>query len=148
MVGALVAHTAGGRLTLVDSDLQVHEIRGALGAPRDTAVSPDARLAYVSDSERQEIVVVEVSGRRVVGRVPVGGPCRHLGIDRTGTRLWTALGSTAERVAVLARRPTVRDSLERSGCCFSPTAHRLHARRPPGVGDLGLPAMHRHLRGS
>lgn len=109
VVGALVAHTASGRLTLVDSDLRVHPIVGALAAPRYTAVSPDRRLAYVTDSGRQEVVVVEISGRRVVGRVSVPGPCRHLGIDRGGTRLWTALGSQAERLAVLSlsdpRRP-------------------------------------------
>ena len=109
LVAALVAHTAGGRLTLVDSELRVHSIAGSFEAPRYTAVSPDQRFAYVSDSGRQEIAVVEVRGRRVVGRVGVGGPCRHLGIDRTGTRLWTALGGKAERIAVLSladpRRP-------------------------------------------
>lgn len=109
--GALVAHTAGGRMTLVDSDLRVHPIAGAFGAPRYTAVSPDSRLAYVTDSAREEIVVVEVLGRRIVGRVNVGGPCRHLGIDRDGTRLWVALGSKAPALAVLSlaepRRPRV-----------------------------------------
>ena len=39
-IGALVAHTAGGRMTLIDSDLRVHPITGAFGAPRYTAVSP------------------------------------------------------------------------------------------------------------
>jgi DNA-binding beta-propeller fold protein YncE len=109
VVGALIAHTASGKLTLVDSELRVHPVAGELEAPRYTAVSPDRRLAYVTDSARQEVVVVELSGRRVVGRIPVGGPCRHVGIDRDGTRLWTALGSKAERVAVISlsdpRRP-------------------------------------------
>jgi len=108
-IGALVAHTAGGRMTLIDSDLRVHPITGVFGAPRYTAVSPNRRLAYVTDSARQEVVVVDVRGRRVVGSVDVGGPCRHLGIDRAGTRLWVALGSKAAAIAVLslaeARRP-------------------------------------------
>ena len=69
-------------MTLVDSELRVHPITGAFGAPRYTAISPDRRLAYVTDSSREEIAVVELSGRRVVGRVRVGGPCRHLGLDR------------------------------------------------------------------
>jgi DNA-binding beta-propeller fold protein YncE len=111
VVGALVAHTAQGELTLVDSDLRVHPVAGAFGAPRYTAVSPDERYAYVTDSERQEVAVVEVRGRRVVGRVPVGGPARHLGIDRTGSRLWVALGNKASSLAVLSlsepRRPRV-----------------------------------------
>jgi len=108
-IGALVAHTAGGRMTLIDSDLRVRPIAGEFGAPRYTAVSPDRRLAYVTDSAREEVVVVDVRGRRVVGRVSVGGPCRHLGIDLAGTRLWVALGSKAAVVAVLSlaepRRP-------------------------------------------
>ena len=115
-VGALVAHTAGGRLTLVDSELRVHPIVGDLGAPRYTAVSADRGLAYVTDSARQEVVVVEIRGRRVVGRVQVGGPCRHLSIDRDGTRLWTALGSKAERLAVLSlsdpRRPRLATTIK------------------------------------
>ncbi len=99
---ALVAHTAAGRLTLIDSDLRVRPVKGDLGEPRYAAVSPDRRFAYVTDSGRREIAVVDVHGRRLVGRVPVGGPCRHLGIDRAGSRLWVALGNTATELAVLS----------------------------------------------
>jgi hypothetical protein len=110
-IGALVAHTAGGQMTLIDSDLRVRPIAGQFSAPRYTAVSPDRRLAYVTDSERREVIVVELSGRRVVGRTAVGGPCRHIGIDRAGERLWVALGSKAPAIAVLSlaepRRPRV-----------------------------------------
>jgi DNA-binding beta-propeller fold protein YncE len=101
-VGALVAHTAGGRMTLIDSDLRVRPIAGDFDAPRYTAVAPEGRLAYVTDSGREEVAVVDVRGRRVVGRVRVGGPARHLGIDRDGTRLWVALGNTATALAVLS----------------------------------------------
>ena len=110
-VGALVAHTAGGRMTLIDSDLRVRSIAGEFGAPRYTAVSPDRRLAYVTDSAREELAVVDLRGRRLIGRVRVGGPARHLGIDRHGTRLWVALGNKASSLAVLSlaepRRPRV-----------------------------------------
>ncbi len=102
VVGALVAHTAEGRLTLIDSDLRVRPIRGDLAEPRYTAVSPDQRLAYVTDSGRHELAVVDLRGRRIVGRVAVRGPCRHLGIDRAGSRLWVALGSVADELAVLS----------------------------------------------
>ena len=111
VLGALVAHTAAGRLSLIDSGLRVHPVSGELGAPRYTAVSPDRRLAYVTDSARRELAVVDVEGRRVVGRVPLGGPCRHVSIDREGTRLWVALGSKAPALAVVSlaepRRPRV-----------------------------------------
>jgi DNA-binding beta-propeller fold protein YncE len=89
----------------------VSPVAGDFGAPRYTAVSPDRRLAYVTDSERREVVVVELSGRRVVGRTAVGGPARHLGIDHAGRRLWVALGTKAASIAVLSlaepRRPRV-----------------------------------------
>ncbi len=101
-IGALVAHTAGGRMTLIDSDLRVRPIAGEFGAPRYTAASQDGRLAYVTDSARGEIAIVDVRGRRVVGRVRVDGPARHLGIDRDGTRLWVALGNKATALAVLS----------------------------------------------
>ena len=99
--GALVAHTALGRLTLVDSRLRVHELEGELGAPRYAAASPGGRYAYVSDSARAEIAVVDLHARRVVGRVQVGGPVRHLSVDRSGRRLWAALGNVAPTVAIL-----------------------------------------------
>ena len=145
-VGALVAHTVSGQLSLVDSDLNVRPIVGALGAPRYTAVSPDRRLAYVTDSGREEIVVVEISGRRVVGRVSVAGPCRHLGIDRGGTRLWTALGSKAERLAVLSlsdpRRPrpvtTIRPPFLAHDVGFTPGGRRVWVTS----GDRGRIAIY------
>jgi DNA-binding beta-propeller fold protein YncE len=133
VVGALVAHTASGRLTLVDSELRVRTIAGELGAPRYTAVSPNRQLAYVTDSAREEVVVVDLAARRVVGRVAVGGPCRHLSIDRTGTRLWTALGNTADRLAVLsladAHRPrivtTIRPPFRAHDVGFTPGGRRV-----------------------
>jgi hypothetical protein len=104
VVGALVAHTAEGRLTLIDSDLRVRPVRGELGEPRYAAVSPDHPhpFAYVTDSGRREVAVVDLRGRRVVGRVAVGGACRHISIDRDGTRLWVVLGNSSDEIAVLS----------------------------------------------
>ncbi|NUT55093.1 MAG: hypothetical protein HOQ03_03805, partial [Thermoleophilia bacterium] len=100
--GALVAHTGEGRLSLIDADLRVRPVAGALGEPRYAAISPDRRLGYVTDSGRREVAVVDLRGRRIVGRVAVGGPARHLGIDSDGSRLWVALGSKAAEIAVLS----------------------------------------------
>ena len=100
VTGALVAHTELGRLTLIDSHLRVHGIEGELGAPRYAAAA-GRRYAYVSDSARAEIAVVDLQARRVVGRTKVGGPVRHLSLDRSGRRLWAALGNVATTVAVL-----------------------------------------------
>jgi DNA-binding beta-propeller fold protein YncE len=99
---AVVAHTAGGALSLVDGrSLEVWRVIRGLGAPRYTAASPDGRHAYVTDSARGELVVLDVRRGRLVGRVDLGGPARHVSIDRTGRTLWVALGSKAERVAVV-----------------------------------------------
>ena len=57
VIGALVAHTADGRMTLIDSELRVRPIVGEFAAPRYTAVSPNGRLAYVTDSEDRKSVV-------------------------------------------------------------------------------------------
>ena len=145
-IGALVAHTAAGRMTLIDSDLRVRPITGRFGAPRYTAVSPDRRFAYVTDSAREELVVVDVHGRRVVGRVDVGGPCRHLAIDRNATRLWVALGNKAESVAVLslaeARRPrvvgTIRPPFLAHDVGFTPGGRRVWVTS----GDRGRIAIY------
>jgi DNA-binding beta-propeller fold protein YncE len=144
--GALVAHTAEGRLTLIDAELRVRPVFGELGEPRYAAVSPDRRFAYVTDSGRHELAVVEVRGRRVVGRVPLGGPCRHLSIDRAGTRLWVALGNKAPALAVVSlaepRRPrvvgTVRPPFLAHDVGFTPGGRRVWVTS----GDRGKIAIY------
>lgn len=111
--GAIVAHTGSGRMTLVDSTLTVRSIHGPFGAPRYSAVSPDRRFAYVTDSERREVAIVDLRARRVVLRVPVGGPARHLSLDPLGRRLWVVLGSKSAEIAIVGldgpRGPQVVD---------------------------------------
>ena len=93
---ALVAHTTGGRLSVVDAaTLSVAGEIGGFGEPRYTAMHPFERIAYVSDSKRREIVVVDLARYEVVRRVGVPGPARHLSLSGDGMRLWTALGTRA-----------------------------------------------------
>ena len=99
---ALVAHTGSGRMTLVDSTLRVSPVHGPFGAPRYSAVSPDGRFAYVTDSERREVAVVNLGIRRVVRRIPVGGPARHLSLDPLGRRLWVVLGKFSAEIAIVS----------------------------------------------
>jgi len=99
---ALVAHTKLGRLSLVDvATLRVASQIGGFGEPRYTAMHPWRRIAFVSDSKREEIAVVDLVERRVVQRLHVPGPARHLSLNASGDRLWTALGTKAARVAVI-----------------------------------------------
>ncbi len=103
---AVVAHTAAGALTILRGLHVRHVIRG-FDQPRYTAGSPDGRLAYVTDSGRGEVAVVDVAAGRVLTRTTVYGPARHVSLS--GQALWVALGSSAERIAVLnvARKPAL-----------------------------------------
>jgi DNA-binding beta-propeller fold protein YncE len=107
---AVVAHTEHGLVTVLDA--ATGEVRAELdgfGAPRYTAVHPRLPLAYVTDSEREEVVVLHTGRRSVLWRTAVPGPARHVGIAPDGRTIWTALGTTAARIAVLdasdPRRP-------------------------------------------
>ncbi len=107
---ALVAHTAIGQLSLVDREARaITPIEGHMEQPRYMAAHPAGDLAFVTDSGLGTLLVVDLHARRTVGRVDVGGPARHLGIDPTGRTVWTSLGGKAERIAVVdiadPRRP-------------------------------------------
>lgn len=109
---AIVAHTASGRLTLVDGpSLGVEEIEGVFEAPRYTAARADGRIAYVSDSAREEVVVVDVRRRRTLARLRVGGAARHLSLSPSGSRLWVSLGTKAARIAIVALDEPLRPRL-------------------------------------
>jgi hypothetical protein len=99
---ALVAHTADGTLSIIDGPkLRVRRVLGGFGAPRYTAAANDGRHAFVTDSERDELVVVDVVEGRVAARVGVGGPARHVTYVAARKEVWTSLGSKAERIAVV-----------------------------------------------
>ena len=117
---ALVAHTSSGRLSILHAPtLRVRHVVGGFREPRYTAVHPSRwptgddpmgqAIAYVTDSAGQEVVTMNVERGRILWRTRVPGPARHITVDPVGERLWTALGSKAERVAVLdledPRRP-------------------------------------------
>jgi hypothetical protein len=98
---ALVAHTADGTLSIVDGPkLRVRRVLGGFGEPRYAAAASDGRNAFVTDSERDELVVVDVREGRVVSRVGVGGPARHVTFVAPN-EVWMSLGSKAERIAVV-----------------------------------------------
>lgn len=66
---AVVAHTEEGAVTIVDAgQVRVRRVLRAFAEPRYTAASPDGRYAYVTDSSRAEVVVVDLARSRVVHR--------------------------------------------------------------------------------
>jgi DNA-binding beta-propeller fold protein YncE len=113
---AVVAHTDAGALTLLESvPVRIRRVLRGMAQPRYTAVAPDGRHAYVSDSARGEVVVLDLERGRLVGGGEVGALARHLTIAPDGRTLWVALGSKAPAVAVVdlsePRRPRTRGLL-------------------------------------
>ena len=99
----VVAHTAAGAITLLEragDRVAVRRILRGFEQPRYTAIAPDARHAYVTDSGAGEVAVVDLVRARVLRRVAVGALARHVTLDPAGRTLWIALGSSARRIAV------------------------------------------------
>ncbi|HVU76078.1 MAG TPA: hypothetical protein VHC67_00755 [Gaiellaceae bacterium] len=107
---AVVCHTAVGALSIVDRRGVRHVVRG-VEEPRYTAAHPDGRHAFVTDSGRSGLVVVDVVQGRALGRVALPGWARHLTIAPDGSRLWVGLGNASEHVAVVRARPLERERL-------------------------------------
>jgi DNA-binding beta-propeller fold protein YncE len=109
---AIVAHTSEGAVSIVDGvRLRVRHVLRGFGEPRYTAVGAEG-LAYVTDSKLGELVVLDLERGRVVGRVELPGPARHVTIEPVTRTLWVALGSAARELAVvdatLPWRPRLR----------------------------------------
>lgn len=144
---ALVAHSELGHITLIDQDdLTARSVLGRLAEPRYTAAHPDGRHAFVTDSGLNEVVTVDVLRGRVVGRVAVGGPARHLTLDPSGRRLWAALGTKADRIAIVdvadPRNPRLRRTVTppflAHDVVYSPTGDRVWITS----GDRGVVAIY------
>jgi DNA-binding beta-propeller fold protein YncE len=114
-LSALVAHTAIGRISLLDAvERRVRAVVGGFAAPRYTAGR--GPVAYVTDSTLHEVVTVDVQSGRVLARADVPGPARHVTLTPDGEEIWTSLGSKARLVARLdarkARRPRLLRTFE------------------------------------
>jgi hypothetical protein len=110
---AIVAHTTSGAVSLLEGPpMQIRRVLRGMGEPRYTAVAPDGRFAYVTDSARGELVAIDLTRGRVAGGAEVGAGARHLSLAPDGRTLWVALGTKAAAVAVVdlsePRRPRLR----------------------------------------
>jgi hypothetical protein len=119
---AIVAHTEHGLVSLIGlRPLGVHTEVDGFEAPRYTCVQPPtadqqtSSLAYVTDSARGEVVTLDAGRAKVISRTEVPGPARHISISPDGRTIWTALGTAAERLAVLdtsnPRRPKLMGTI-------------------------------------
>ena len=73
--------------------------------PRYTAAHPDGVHAFVTDSGRSSLAVVDTRRGTVVDRVRLPGWARHVTISRDGSRVWVGLGSASDHVAVVSTAP-------------------------------------------
>jgi hypothetical protein len=109
---AVVAHTGEGAVSLVDAaTLRVRRVLRSFDEPRYTAASQAGRYAFVTDSGSGSIAVLDVLRGWVVRRLRVGGPARHVSLAPSGRQLWVALGTKAERIAIVDIRDPVRPEL-------------------------------------
>ena len=163
---AVVGHTEAGVVSILvlDRVLRLRAELDAFEAPRYTAIHPKRAYAYVSDSAREEVVVVNPGDARVLWRTRVPGPARHISVSPDGHTVWTALGTKASRIAVLdasdPRRPkfmrTVVPPFLAHDVVFAPDGRGVwvtsgderrialygRERRPARVVDAGEPPQH------
>lgn len=100
---AVVCHTTEGAVSLLEADsLTVRGVLRSFAAPRYAAAHPTEGYAYVTDSHNQELVTLDLRAARVIHRLQLGGPARHVTIHPDGQQLWAALGSKAESIAVIS----------------------------------------------
>jgi hypothetical protein len=111
---AVVCHTAVGALSIIQGGRVRHVVRG-LVEPRYVAAHPDGRHAFVTDSGRSGVVAVDVVRGTVIRRLQLPEWPRHITIAAGGTRLWVALGSASEHVAVVETAALRRIELLRPG---------------------------------
>jgi DNA-binding beta-propeller fold protein YncE len=97
---AVVAHTAIGEVTVLRGSEVRHRFE-TFDEPRYTAGAPDGRHAFVTDSGRADVAVVDLLRGRVVARLRLGGWPRHVSLDSRGRTLWVALGTEARAAAVV-----------------------------------------------
>jgi DNA-binding beta-propeller fold protein YncE len=101
---AVVCHTAAGVVSVVDRERVRHVVRGFV-EPRYTTAHPDGVHAFVTDSGRSGVALLDTRRGVVVDRVKLAGWARHLTISPDGGRLWVGLGSASEQVSVVGTRP-------------------------------------------
>src|SRR6185312_2626222 len=132
-IAGVVCHTVQGAVSIIDGPkLVVRHVLLGFDEPRYTAVAPNGRHAFITDSGRHEVVTIDVVQGRKIARLPVGGPARHVSIDPSGRILWVSLGSKAEHVVAVD--------------VSKPAAPRLLGRiTPPFLAhDVGMAPGGRH----
>ncbi len=124
---AVVCHTAVGALSVVDRGGVRHVVHG-VQEPRYVAAHPDGTHAFVTDSGRSGVVLLDVVRGRILDRVPLPGWARHITISADGRRLWAGLGSASAHLAALTTSPLRRAGLLTPGFLAHDVGHAPDGR--------------------
>jgi DNA-binding beta-propeller fold protein YncE len=137
---AVVCHTAMGAVSIVDGRRVLHVLRDFV-EPRYTAAHPDGVHAFVTDSGRSGVAVIDVMRGRTLGRVALPGWARHITISPRGERVWVGLGSASEHVAVVDTAPFRHISNLTPGFNAHDVGHAPDGRLWITSGDAGTLAV-------
>jgi hypothetical protein len=106
----VVTHTAVGAVSVLDG-LEVRHVLDGFEEPRYAVASADGRYAFVTDSGRGDLAVVDTRRGEVAGRVKLRLWPRHLTIAPDGRTLWIGLGTASPQLAVVDVRDPTRPRL-------------------------------------
>jgi DNA-binding beta-propeller fold protein YncE len=145
---AVVVSTRGAVTLLAWQSLRAIKTFHGFSTPEVSAVTPNGRLAYVTDGRTGDLTVIDLHRRRIVGRVFVGAGAHHLGISPDGRRIWVALGETATTIVRLdssnRRQPRVIGRFQpRFGAhdiAFAPDGSTVLVTSPSGSTVSGYTA--------
>jgi YVTN family beta-propeller protein len=87
---ALVTNSFSASLAFIDLKTLKAATIPLRGMPYDVVLSPDGATAYVSQSQLDQVAVVDVAGRRVTGQIPTGRRPRALAITPDGRTVVSA----------------------------------------------------------
>jgi DNA-binding beta-propeller fold protein YncE len=131
---AVVVSTRAGAVTLVDVQrLRVRKVLRGLALPHIVALSPAGRYAYVTDDARGQLLVIDLSGGRILRRIFVGLGAHHMSFRPHHHQLWIALGERARTIVIVRTN--------------DPARPRVVGRFVPGglAHDLAFPAGGRRV---
>ena len=95
----LVAMFDIGKLDVIDTSTLNVTAQVSVAKPHGVALSPDGRTAYVGSQDvpdHNAVVVVDVPGRRVVARMPVGQTPRGLTVSPDGKSVYFTEANSAD----------------------------------------------------
>jgi phospholipase C len=97
---------ADGVYAITTSNGRVHKVREELHHPHGVSFTPDGKHAYVTDSERDAVVVLDSSSRRAVDRIRVGATPWNTAFNADGSTAYVtnANDNTVSVIDTAARR--------------------------------------------